>query len=291
MSLQSKCRFIYEKKIQSFIVTIIILNAISLGIETSKSLPANLRDCLDLFDTIVLCIYVTELVMKQIASGARFWTNGWNVFDVVIVSLSLVPANATLSILRGLRILRLFRIFSAVKPLRRIIVSLLKSLPSIGWLSLLVLINLYLFAVIGTNFFGDVFEEYFGTIGKSFFTLFQIMTLEGWADLARSVLNEHEFAYIYFVFFILLNTFIMLNLFVGVIVSAMSEIDLELKNLDNDNQIKKELVESNHCLENFDSESQLNEQLAMLRKQMNEINSVIMNIEDHLNSKDKKEMF
>lgn len=287
-SLQTKCRFIFNKNIQIFIVTIIILNAISLGIETSKNLPTSLRNYLEWFDTIVLCIYVTELVLKQIALGGRFWKNGWNVFDVLIVTLSLAPANGSLSILRGLRILRLFRVFSAFKPLRRIIVSLLKSIPSIGWLSLLVLINLYLFSVIGTNFFGDVFDDYFGTIGRSFFTLFQIMTLEGWADLARSILNEHEYAYIYFVFFILLNTFIMLNLFVGVIVSAMSEIDSELANLDKespDKQIENESKDSNSDVDSVESEMLLKEQIVMLNKELNEIKAAIINIENHLNTR------
>ncbi|MCR5537392.1 MAG: ion transporter [Succinivibrio sp.] len=226
MSLAKSCSFILSTKAQLIILVIIFLNAISLGIETSKTISPSLRSALDCFDSLALGIYVLELSLKHVALGFRFWKSGWNVFDFIIVAISFVPAGSSLSILRGLRILRVLRLVSSIRPLKRIVVGLLQSIPGIGWLTVLVMINFYLFAVIGTNFFGEKFPEFFGTIGASSYTLFQIMTLESWSmGIARPVTAQFEYAYIYFIIFILLNTFVMLNLFVGIIVSAMSSIE------------------------------------------------------------------
>ena len=222
MKIRNYCSFIYDRKIQIAILVLITLNAISLGIETNRDLSPSFRNSLELFDSIALYLYVVELMLKQMASGLKFWKDGWNIFDFIVVAISFIPAGSTVSVLRGFRILRVLRLLSSLKALRTIVTGLLLSLPSIGWLSLLMMIVFYLFAVMGTNFFGEDFPEFFGSLGKSSYTLFQIMTLESWSmGIARPVIAHFQYAYLYFVIFIMINTFIMLNLFVGVIVNAM----------------------------------------------------------------------
>ena len=241
MSIQRRCSIVFNPKIQYAILVLIVLNALSLGLETINGLSAQTKQLLEDFDTFALYVYVIELTLKHIAQGFKFWKDGWNIFDFVIVAIAFIPAGSSLSVFRGLRILRVLRLVSTIRPLKIIVVSLLKAIPSIGWLILLVLINIYLYAVIGTNFFGERFPEFFGSLENSFFTLFQIMTLESWSmGIARPILQEFDYAYVYFVSFILINTFVMLNLFVGVIVNAMSNIDNE--NTTNQNENKSETM-------------------------------------------------
>ena len=265
MSLQTRCKFIFYRNVQLSILALIILNAASLGVETIRDLSPDTRNLLENFDTFCLYVYVVELALKHIASGFKFWKDGWNIFDFTIVAFSFIPAGSSLSILRGLRILRVLRLLSTIRPLKRIVVGLLKSIPGIGWLSLLVMINFYLFAVIGTNFFGDKFPEFFGSIGASSFTLFQIMTLESWSmGIARPVIAEYQYAYIFFVVFILINTFVMLNLFVGIIVNAMSSIDNDIAEENKEQQSQKTDTEES----DRDNIKSLSEQIAVLKRQL-----------------------
>ena len=223
MSLREACGFIYHKRVQQFIIGVIIFNAICLGILTNKDLSLDTIGILDALDDICLYIFVIELVLKHLHDGFKFWKQPWNIFDFIIVAISFVPAGSSVSVLRGMRILRVLKLLSSIRSLQKIVTGLLVSLPGIGWLTFMILIIFYLFAVMGTNFFGEEFPEFFGSLGKSSYTLFQIMTLESWSmGIARPVIAKFSFAYIYFVVFILLSTFIMLNLFVGIIVSAMS---------------------------------------------------------------------
>ena len=281
MKLRNLCNVVFLPPVQAAIIIIIILNSLTLGLDTIKDLSYETKQFLAYFDTFVLYIYVLELVLKHIALGFKFWKNGWNIFDFIIVAMSFIPAGSSLSVLRGLRILRILRLFTSIKPLRIIVLGLMKSIPSIAWLLLMLLINFYLFAVIGTNFFGEKFPVFFGSIGKSSFTLFQVMTLESWSmSVARPIIAEFEYAFIYFVVFILINTFEMLNLFVGIIVSAMSSSYSE----DNKDSSDKEKHNGREC----STEDNLQKSIQDLKKQLDCFKNSLSKIESELKTNSAK---
>jgi len=205
------------------IIGLIVINAITLGLETSDTVMAAAGDLILAFDKAVLVVFVVEILLRMIAHGARFWRDPWSWFDMIIVGIALMPQSGGLAVLRALRILRVLRLVSLVPSLRRVVGSLLTAIPSMGAISvLLVLIN-YVFAVMATKLFGDRFPEWFGTIGASLYTLFQIMTLESWSmGIVRPVMEVFPYAWALFVPYIMVVTFAVLNLFIGIIVDAMS---------------------------------------------------------------------
>lgn len=208
-----------------FIITLIIINAIILGLETSPAVMDVAGTFLLTANAAILGVFVVEIVLKMIAFGPRFFRSGWNIFDFLVVSISLVPAAGPLEILRALRILRVLRLLSQVPRLRAIIESLLRALPGIGWTALLLVLVFYIFAVMGTMLFGERFPEYWGSLGKSLFSLFQIMTLESWSSaIARPMLDAYPWIWLYFVPFILISSFMVLNLFIAIIVTATQSI-------------------------------------------------------------------
>ena len=213
-----------HRHVQNAIVALIILNAITLGLETSDSIMAAQGPAIKAVEQAVLAIFVVEIALKLIAFDLRFFRSAWNVFDFLIVAIALVPASGPFAILRALRILRVLRLLGKIPRLRNLIESLLRALPSIGWVVFLLLMVFYIFAVMGTQLFGDDFPRFFGSLGRSFYTLFQIMTLESWSmSVARPILEEFPLAWIYFIAFILITTLTVLNLFIGIIVTTMQE--------------------------------------------------------------------
>lgn len=216
-------RLVYHPVFERVILGVIILNAITLGLETSKSVMARSGTLLEVLDHIMIAIFVAELAMRIVALGRRFWTDPWCLFDFAVVAITLVPATGNLSILRALRILRAMRLISAVPSVRRVVSSLLTAIPSMSAVIFLLLLINYIFAVMTTSMFGEKFPEMFGSIGASFYTLFQIMTLEGWSgDVVRPVMNAYPWAWAVFVPYIVVVTFAVLNLFIGIIVDAMN---------------------------------------------------------------------
>ncbi|MBB54633.1 MAG: hypothetical protein CMF67_09695 [Magnetovibrio sp.] len=250
--------FIEAPRVQIFIMVLIVLNAISLGLETSPDVRMRMGNILATIDLIVLTIFVVEIVMKLFARRLAFFKNGWNVFDFIIVSIALVPAAGPLYILRALRILRVLRLISVVPQMRRVVQALGTAIP--GLLSIVALISLifYVSAVLATNLFGSSFEEWFGTIGASMYSLFQIMTLESWSmGIVRPVMNVYPYAWIFFVPFIMVTSFAVINLFIGVIVDSMQTVQEELveevhadaQNIEEKlNNVEKELAELRRML-------------------------------------------
>jgi voltage-gated sodium channel len=213
---------------QSIIIAVILINAVTLGLETVPEVHHTAGGFLHTLDQIILAVFVAEIVLKLIGNGGRFFTNGWNNFDFLIVSIALVPAASALSILRMLRIFRLLRLVHKIPRLRNIVEAMLRAIPSIGWVSLMLMLIFYIFAVIGTNLFGAAFPEWFGGLHRSFYTLFQVMTLESWSmGIARPVIEVFPYAAFYFVPFILIATFSMLNLFIAIIVNTMQALHSE----------------------------------------------------------------
>jgi voltage-gated sodium channel len=222
--------FVDHPRVQGFIIAVILLNAVTLGLETSPAVMARIGGVLEVLDTLILSIFAIEIGLKLYAYRHRFFGSGWNVFDFVIVAIALVPDSGPFAVLRTLRVLRLLRLVNKLPRLRRIVESMIRAIPSIGWLSLLLMLIFYIFAVIATKTFGAAFPDWFGSLGASLYTLFQVMTLESWSmGIARPVMQEFPYAPLFFVPFILIATYSMLNLFIAVVVSTMQSLHDEEK--------------------------------------------------------------
>ncbi len=215
-------RFVEAERTQQAIMVLIILNAITLGMETSPTIMARAGDYLLAFDRFALTVFVIEIGAKLIHRRLDFFRNGWNVFDFVVVGIALMPSAGQLAVLRSLRILRALRLLSVVPQMRKVVQALLTAIPGIGSVFAIIFLIFYVGAVLSTKIFGASFPEWFGTIGRSMFTLFQIMTLESWSmGIVRPVMESFPWAWLFFVVFILVTSFAVVNLFVGIIVDAM----------------------------------------------------------------------
>ena len=241
------------RSVTRFIIGLIILNAVILGLETSPAVMDAVGGLLVGTNQLILGIFVCEILLKLVAFGPRFFRSGWNVFDFFIVSIALVPAAGPFEILRALRILRVLRLLSQVPKLRAIIESLLRALPGMGWTALLLVLVFYIFGVMGTMLFAEDFPEYWGNLGLSLFSLFQIMTLESWSSgVARPMMEAYPLIWIYFVPFILISSFMVLNLFIAIIVTATQSIHYD-----------EEAEKHEHLLDQL---RQINERLERLEK-------------------------
>jgi len=215
--------FVDNTIIQYAIVVLIILNAALLGLETSPEVMHAYGSELVLLDHVILGIFILELVLLIIARGIDFFKDPWSVFDFIVIAIALVPATESLSVLRALRVLRVLRLINKVESMRKVVGGLLSCMPSLASVVSLILIIFYVSAVIATNLFGQAFPELFGGMGNTAFTLFQVMTLESWSDgIARPVMDKFPYAWIFFIFFILIATFVIVNLFIAVIVDSLT---------------------------------------------------------------------
>ena len=215
-----------SKKFQNFIMGLIILNGITMGFETSKSLALEYGSFFTLFNTFVVTVFTIEIILRISVYKTSFFKDPWSLFDFVIVAISLVPAGAGFGIFRVLRVLRLFRLITVVPQMRKIIVALISVIPGIGSIAALLTLFFYIFAIMSTQLFGEKFPEWFGTLGESFYTLFQIMTLESWSmGIVRPIMEVYPLAWVFFVPFIFLSTFIIVNLIIAIVVDAMNEMN------------------------------------------------------------------
>ena len=207
---------------------LIMFNAILLGMETSKPIMAAAGPLILLLDKLCLAVFVVELLMKMFVYRSRFFRDGWNIFDFIIVGISLVPATQGFSAIRALRILRVLRIISTVRSLRRVVEGFITALPGMASVFILMALIFYIGAVISTKLFADAFPDWFGTLGRSGYSLFQIMTLESWSmGIVRPVMEVYPYAWMFFVPFILVTTFAVVNLLVGLIVNSMQDAHAE----------------------------------------------------------------
>lgn len=243
---------------QNTIISLIVINSITIGMETSSSVMNSIGDTLLFIDKIILAIFSIEILLKLYAYRIDYFKSGWNIFDISIVAIALLPASGSLAILRALRIFRSLRLIKNVPRLRFIVESLFHSLPSLIWIFVLLALVFYVFAVIGTKLFGTAFPEWFGDLGGSLFSLFQIMTLEGWAEISRSVMKVYPFANIYFILFILLASYTTLNIFIAIVVNTMSDVQRSTSN------------ESVENIENFilDENEELKQDIRLLKEQI-----------------------
>jgi len=217
--------WIESRPVQRVIIALILINAVILGLETDPDIMARMGTQLIAADRVILGVFVLEILIKLFARGLGFFRNPWNVFDFLVVGIALMPASGPFAVLR---ILRLLRLVSMIPKLRFVVEALLRAVPGIASIFGLLAILFYVFAVISTGLFGAAHPEWFGDLGRSMYTLFQVMTLESWSmGIARPVMETHPYAWIFFVPFILVATFTILNLFIAIIVNTMQTLSEE----------------------------------------------------------------
>ncbi|MFC4728277.1 ion transporter [Coralloluteibacterium thermophilus] len=217
--------FIGHPRVQAGILVLIVVNAILLGLETSPRAMDAAGAAIRLLDKLILAVFVVEIAIRLFVHRARFFRDPWSLFDFTVVAIALVPATGPFSVLRALRVLRVLRVLTIVPSMRRVVGALLGAVPGLLSIGMVLVLVYYVCAVIATNLFGSTFPDWFGDIGRSFYTLFQIMTLESWSmGISRPVMEEFPYAWAFFIPFILIATFTMLNLFIGVIVDAMQTV-------------------------------------------------------------------
>lgn len=218
--------FIEAPAAQAFVVAVILLNAAVLGGETNAALMASTwGGVLVTVDRLCLAVFVAELGLKLAAYRGLFWRSGWNWFDLAVVAVALVPGAGPWAVLRALRVLRVLRLLTVVPQLRRVVAAFLHAIPGLAGVIAVMTIFFYTAGVLATKLFGAAHPQWFGTLGESLYTLFQVMTLESWSmGIVRPVMTTHPWAWAFFVPFIVIATFTILNLFIGIIVSTMQEL-------------------------------------------------------------------
>lgn len=244
--LQAKVlRLLAKPWLQHTLLALILINAALLGLETSAAVMALAAPQIQLLDKLILAVFVLEIALRLYAHRLAFFKDAWSVFDFTVVAIALVPASGPFAVLRALRVLRVLRVLTFVPSMKKIVGALVQSLN--GMLSIAMVLGLvyYVAAVMATKLFGEAFPEWFGSLGATLYTLFQVMTLESWSmGISRPVMEEFPYAWAFFVPFILIATFTMLNLFIAVIVNAVQSMhDEEHKEeIDAKQQLQQDLV-------------------------------------------------
>ncbi len=231
---------IESSQFQHFIMGLILLNGMTMGFEVSSYYKSDYNDFFEIFNSIVVLIFTIEIIMRIFVHKKAFFKDPWSLFDFTIVTISLVPTAEGFEIFRVLRVLRLFRLITVVPQMKKIVVALLKVIPGIASIGTLLTLIFYIFSIMATQLFGDKLPQWFGTLGESFYTLFQIMTLESWSmGVVRPLMEVYPYAWVFFVPFIFLATFIIINLIIAIVVDAMNEMKGE-------NNIANDIVCSEH---------------------------------------------
>ncbi len=211
--------------VQRSILLLIVINAAILGMQTSPSLVASWGELFRVVDVLILGVFVVEIAARIYVHRAAFFRDPWSLFDFTVVAIALVPASGPFSVLRALRVLRVMRMVTMVPSMRRVVGALLSAIPGLGSIAMVLALVFYVSAVIATGLFGAEFPEWFGNLGRSIYTLFQVMTLESWSmGIVRPLMDVFPYAWVFFIPFILIATFTMLNLFIAIIVNAMQTV-------------------------------------------------------------------
>ena len=284
-------RFVESKSFNNFILGVIVFNSITMGLETSQEIVTSTGPLIAILDNICLAIFCIEIILKLIVYKASFFKSGWNIFDFVIVAMSLLSALSFLSTFRVFRIFRIFRSLRALKSLRAfrlvsgiermriIVVGISRAIPGVIWSMLLLLLIFYIFAIMGVTLFGSSSDpsihKWFGNIPEAMYTLFQVMTLESWSmGIARPVMELYPLAWLYFVPFVLISAFIVMNVVVGIVVNAISEVTTE--KVVNDKLGIDESEESEEAEEvTMSSEEYMLNEIKSLKDQMDRIEALL----------------
>ena len=255
---------------QRFIVFVLFLNALTLGLETSDEITTTYGSWIGEINDIIPYIFVLEVSARLFARGRGFFKEAWNIFDVVIISVSFLPSGSAFSALRALRILRVLHVISLVPRMRHVVLAMIGSLPQIGSIVALLIIISYISAVIVTHLYGVDYPELFGSIGRSMLTLFQLMTLEGWAaEVVRPVMETHPYSVFLFIPYMLMTAFAILNLFTAVLVDSM------------------QLIQQNYSYERSENETRsiIKTELADVKADLTILTQEIKQLRDELNNR------
>lgn len=212
---------ISEKWWNHTITTLIVVNTIVLAMDTYPSVIHRYGELLTSIDHAILYIFIIELIIRFIAYRSAFFKNPWSVFDLCVIAIAIVPSHDAFSALRAARALRALRLISALPKLRKVIEGLVMAIPGICAIAGVMAVIICVFGLIASKLYGPSYPEWFGNLHLSVFTLFQIMTLEGWPDIVRTIMQEKPYSWLFFVVYILIATFSVLNLFIAVVVDAM----------------------------------------------------------------------
>ena len=258
-------QFIEHDYTNNFILAVIIYNAIVLGLMTYPSICNYIGSFLQVSCFICVIIFTIEMFIKLYVYGIKFFKDGWNNFDFILVAISWIPTGGVFSSFRAFRVLRALRalrLVTRLQKLRLIVQAIIDAIPNVFWACLLLMLIFYIFAIMGTTLYAENYPQYFGTIGKTMATLFQMVTLDDWAaGIARPITADNPFGWIYFITFILISSFIVMNVIVGVIVNAIGEISEKSK-------LMKER-------KNIKSKSDLERELNKLRRQIAKVELLI----------------
>ncbi|KPV40707.1 hypothetical protein AN478_06000 [Thiohalorhabdus denitrificans] len=217
--------WVESARVQRVITALILINAVTLGLQTSERAVEAAGGLLYVIDRLVVAVFVLEITAKLAAFRGAFWRSGWNVFDFLVVGVSVIPAGEQFAVLRALRVLRVLRLTTVVPQMRSVVGSLLAALPGMTSIIAVLLLIFYVAGVMATRLYGEQFPDDFGNIGISMYTLFQIMTLESWSEaIVRPVMEVYPSAWLFFVPFIVITSFAVLNLFMALIVDSMQKL-------------------------------------------------------------------
>ena len=256
-----------SKIFKNTIVLIILINSIVLGLITSEAIYAKFGELLEFILSACVVIFTVEITLRIIAKGWRFFLNGWNIFDFLLITMALMPETGAAITFRVFRVLRALRMVKKKKKLRHIVSAILVSAPHVFWAAVLEIIIFYIFGIMGQNLFHEAFPQWFGTLGKTVYTLFQVTTLESWSmGIARPVMKVYPWAWMYFVPFVMISSYIVLNVVVGVVVNATSDIS-EDDNISMKDKIKAKKVTNTELSEQI---NELKEHILRLEAKLEE---------------------
>ena len=256
-------KFVENDRFQNFIIGLIIINGITMGLETSKEIINSYGTILHIFDRFVISVFTIEIILRVYSYRLSFFKSGWNLFDFFIVAISLIPTSVGFEILRILRVLRLLRLITVVPQMKKIVMALVQVIPGMASIGALLSLLFYIFAIMATQLYGEAFPQWFGSMGETFYTLFQIMTLESWSmGIARPVMEQFPSSWLFFITFVLIATFIMINLIIAVVVDAMGEL-----NSSEEDQIVEKLDQN---------EQHIQDEVRLLRDEIRELKELII---------------
>jgi voltage-gated sodium channel len=216
-------RLVASSAFQGLILALILVNGAVLGLDTFAEGEGSDHALLRRIDQAIIWLFVAEIGLRIWAEGWRYPRDGWNIFDFLVVAVSLFATASGLGALRAFRVLRVLRVVTAMPRMRLVVSSLFSAIPGIASVGVVLVLILYVFGVIAATLYGADHPERFGDVLRAMFTLFQVMTLEGWPDIAGEVIDTHPRAWAFFVAFILIATFTMLNLFVAIVVRVVED--------------------------------------------------------------------
>jgi voltage-gated sodium channel len=248
-TLCAACKRLADKRaFHHFVLGVIVFNAVLIGVETSASVMATYGPSLKALNAIIQVIFVAEILIRLAAHAPRvdrFFRDGWNVFDFVIVVASLLPAAGPMATVGRLaRVLRVLRLVTAVPELRLIVATMIRSIPSMGHVILLLGLLIYVYAVVGVNFFAAGQPDQFGNLGKACLTLFTILTLEGWADVQAASMQSMPWAWVYYMSFVVIAVFVVINLFIAVVTNNLQAVKTEHTAESDADHVQRELLSS-----------------------------------------------